>query len=319
MSNSDDKPTRRSFLGKATGLVAAAGLGGAAGIGITTASQGGEIPAGTLEPLNPKGAGLPYRQDDPRWGSDLMWDRSVVLDIAKQQEGFAAVEADALMRKFPDGNNIANEGCQLTCLAMVLRLLDPGHKPAWTPKNLNTAAHDGLYYTLSGLSISTLYADIVSDLTDGQVQLIAKEEYPTGANGWPHMTAPASPLASAYLQLDESQRAGAVTMLKTGTWDDTVASHYVLIDPTAPSNSDEANVPILDPAMPADRSGSWTLDDSAEWIAQDPEIAKAWKRQGIGPTDIGGVWVFSRFDSSSASNLSAPLIAAWNQQLTDQT
>lgn len=319
MSADDSKATRRSFLGAATGLAAAAGLGGAAGVGITTASQAGEIPAGTLDPLDPKRAGLPYRQDDPRWGADLMWNRASVLNVARREEGFSATEAEALMREFPDGNNIANEGCQLTCLAMVLRLLNPGRKPAWTPGNLNTAAHDGLYYTLSGLSVSTLYSDMGSDLTDGSVQLVAKEEYPIGQPGWPRVTTETSPLACAYLSLDQSQRASTLLMLKTGTWDDTVASHYVLIDPTSPSNPEQANPPILDPAMPEGRGGAWTLSDSAKWIRQDREIDQAWSKQGIGPLNIGGAWAFSRFDAGAGSNLAAPLIAAWSKQLADHT
>lgn len=316
MSDAKDTSTRRSFLKTSTGLAAAAGLGGAVGVGATTAAHGDEIPAGTLPPLNPAAAGMPYRQDDPQWGSDLMWDRSLVVDVAKQQEGFTATEAHALMREFPDGNNIANEGCQLTCLAMVMRLLDPTHKPAWNPGTLNAAAHDGLYYTLSGLSVSTLYADIVSDLTDGLIQLIAKEEYAPGQHRWPAVTTSSSPLARAYLALDQSQRASSLVMLKTGTWDDTVASHYVLIDPTTSSNAEDNNPLILDPAMPADHDGPWTIQDSAKWILQDPEIEKAWRRQGISNLQIGGAWAFSLFDIEKAVNMSSRLVTAWAKQVS---
>ena len=315
MTSDEGNSTRRSFLKTSTGLAAAAGLGGAVGVGATTAASGSEIPEGTFQPLDPDSAGLPYRQDDPRWGHDLMWDRSLVVDVARQKEGFSAVEAAALMREFPDGNNIANEGCQLTCLAMVLRLLDPSHKPAWTPGNLNAAAHEGLYYTLSGLSVSTMYADIVSDLTDGLVQLIAKEEYPAGQSPWPSMTTANSPLASAYLGLDQKQRGSCLVMLKTGTWDDTVASHYALIDPTTQTNSSANDPNLLDPAMPADHEGPWNLTDSARWILQDPEIKKAWQSEGISPTQIGGVWAFSIFDRESGLNSSSPLAAAWAKQL----
>ena len=318
MTADDSNATRRSFLKTSTGLAAAAGLGGAVGVGAAKAASGSEIPEGSFPPLNPDGAGLPYRQDDPRWGHDLMWDRGLVLDVARQKEGFSAVDADALIREFPDGNNIANEGCQLTCLAMVLRLLDPSHKPAWTPGNLNAAAHDGLYYTLSGLSVSTLYADIVSDLTDGLVQLIAKEEYPAGQSPWPSVTTATSPLASAYLSLDQKQRGSCLMMLKTGTWDDTVASHYVLIDPTTSASSTETNPDLLDPAMPANHNGSWTLTDSARWILQDPEIEKAWHKQGITASQIGGAWAFSLFDRESGLNSSSPLVASWAKQLADR-
>ncbi len=319
MSETGEQPTRRSFIGSAAGLAAAAGVGVAAGVGIGRPGESPQVQSPPLEPLDPKRAGLPYLQNDPRWGKDLMWDRSVVLDVAKQREGFTSAEASALMRQFPDGNNIANEGCQLTCLAMVLRLLDPTHRPNWTPGTLNEAAHEGLYYTLSGLSVSTLYADIISDLTDGLIQLTGKEESPSGNTGWPETRTSNSPLAKAYLSLSQAQRAGCMVMLKTGTWDDTVASHYVLIDPLTDSNPAEDNPEILDPAMPADHSGPWRLTDSAEWITQDSEIKAEWDRNGINPLQISGVWAFSLFDIKSGESLSVPLLAAWAQQAANRS
>ncbi|HTS29265.1 MAG TPA: hypothetical protein VMH81_25510 [Bryobacteraceae bacterium] len=52
---------------------------------------------------------------------------------------------------------------------MVLRLLDQ-HPDRWSPKTLNTFAHEHLYYTLCGLSMTTLYADIVCEASAGEVQ-----------------------------------------------------------------------------------------------------------------------------------------------------
>jgi len=45
-------------------------------------------------------------------------------------------------------------------------------------------------------------------------------------------------------------------MLKTGTYDDTFASHYVLVDPKAPEGLDEDDVPLLDPIQPLE-SNTW--------------------------------------------------------------
>lgn len=79
---------------------------------------------------------------------------------AHQQYSHAnKTEASQLPRHFRTGNTIGNEGCLLTSLAMVLRLLDP-HPDRWSPKTLNAFAHEHLYYTRCGLSMATLYADL---------------------------------------------------------------------------------------------------------------------------------------------------------------
>ncbi|MFM7143577.1 MAG: hypothetical protein ACKO2K_16855, partial [Alphaproteobacteria bacterium] len=60
-------------------------------------------------------------------------------------------------------------------MAMVLRLLAPDRAASWNPRTLNRAAQNGWYYTKSGVSMTTLVADLVSDVTDGAVQLGLKE------------------------------------------------------------------------------------------------------------------------------------------------
>ncbi|MFM9140047.1 MAG: twin-arginine translocation signal domain-containing protein, partial [Solirubrobacterales bacterium] len=160
--------TRRGFLRRSAAL--GAGLGAGAAFGASPAqhvaaagASGNSSPAFDL-------AGLPMRQDDRRWARDLMWDRRRVIRAARAG-GMSHREARSLLWDYPDGNSIGNEGCQLTCMAMVLHLLAAPHRPAWTPKTLNRAAHEGLFYTLSGLAMNTLYADLVSEVTDGAVQL----------------------------------------------------------------------------------------------------------------------------------------------------
>ncbi|MFM2161370.1 MAG: hypothetical protein RLZZ383_882 [Pseudomonadota bacterium] len=260
--------------------------------------------------------GMPFRQDDPTWGSTLMWDRALVIRAATELNGFSPIRAAGLLRRFPDGNNIANEGCQLTCFAMILKLLDPNADAAlWTPKRLNSAAQAMMYYTLSGLSMTTLYGDVVSDVTLGRVQLAIKEEYLPGVRQWPQVFCSTSPLVRAYRRLPLSQRADMLLMLKTGTYDDTVASHYVLLHPHDEGAPDDDNVTLLDPAMPFSGSLPWRLSDSAAWITGDPGIGRAWEQLGIDDTQIGGVWVFLRLPETRSRAALAPLLALWAEEL----
>ena len=50
--------------------------------------------------------------------------------------------------------------------------------------------------------------------------------------------------------LSGRDRADVAVMLKIGTYDDTVGSHYVLVDPAEPGGTDEDDVAVLDPAQP---------------------------------------------------------------------
>jgi len=315
------EPSRRSFLRDAMGAGASLGLG-ALVAGCATES----CPAPTAEAavdttpdgfLDVVAAKMPYRQDDPAWGADLMWDRDLVIQADTDLNGDTKANAESLLREFADGNSIGNEGCQLTCFAMILRLLAPDTKPAWTPKTLNQAAQDLYYYTLCGLSLTTLYADLVSEVTNGEIQLCAKEEYLSGVESWPREFANTSALVRAYRSLPPKKRSNFLVMLKTGTYDDTVASHYVLLHPNESESPDHDDVEILDPAKPSDETkATWRLSDSAQVITGDPDIAKGWADGGIQPTQIGGVWVFSRWSASHDRSLLAPLIRAWADELS---
>lgn len=252
---------------------------------------------------------MPFRQDDPRWAKQVMWDYDMVMQTATEVEGLSARTAHSLLRRFPDNNNIGHEGCLLTSLSMVLRLFDPQSR--WNPSTLNKAAQQSYYYTKSGLSMQTLYADLLSETTEGKVQLLAKEEYLPGV--WPRVFAPDSALLRAYRSLPDDLRKQYLVVLKTGTYDDTVASHYLLVDPNNPGDPEEKNFSVLDPAEPLGRKGEWTLRDSSEWISSDPAIGAEWKRQGIRAEQIGGVWVFVRDADRPASRKA--LVDAWSQEL----
>jgi hypothetical protein len=254
------------------------------------------------------------RQDDPRWAKDLMWNRRRVMRAARAG-GMRRSEAESLLWDYPDGNSIGNEGCQLTCLAMVLHLLAAPRRPAWTPQTLNRAAHSRLFYTLSGVAMNTLYADLVSEVTGGSVQLAINENYLPGDSKWSPVHCDTSVLVRAYRSLAPGDRAGLVLMLKTGTYDDTMASHYVLLDPNSTQEAGERDAEVLDPAMPAKRTGSWTLSDSAKWITQDPDIRREWRREGIGETQVGGAWLFARWDRASGRPALGALPAAWAAEL----
>ncbi len=305
--------SRRAFLRDALGIGAAVGLGSVVGGCADGAKATVSDPTG--ERLDPEALGLPYRQDDPTWGGDLMWDRDLVIQAATELEGMSAAAADALLRKFKTGNSIGNEGCQLTCFAMILALLAPYPSDPWTPRNLNVWAHKLLYYTKSGLSMTTLFADLLAEVTDGDVQLCLKEEYLPGVAGWPQMFCDTSALVRAYRSLAPEARSRFLVMIKMGTYDDTVASHYALLHPNEAPAADDGDPLILDPAKPLDNSDPWHMSDCAATIKGDRAIANAWARDGIADTQLGGVWVFSRWSDGHAGSSLDPLIRAWADQL----
>jgi hypothetical protein len=303
--------TRRGFINAAISAGAAVGAGSL--IGATASSAGVAAPAGELLNL----AGMPYRQDDPRWGKKMMWDRKQVVKVAREFNHETRSEAESLLYPYRDGNNIANEGCMLSCLAMVLKLLAPAAKPSWNPGTLNRAAQDSLYYSRSGLSMVTLYPDLVSEMSEGHVGLAMAQDYLPGVKGWTRVYANSAPLVRAYRSLSPAQRSNYLVMIKTGTYDDTASSHYALLHPNSEQSPDEADALLLDPAEPRSHKGGWTMTDSAKWIGQEPQIKRDWAKAGIQPTQIGGVWIFSRWDPATGAPLIGPLVQSWSQQLAE--
>jgi len=244
-----------------------------------------------------------------------MWDRDRVIATHTCGNDASPEEADGLLREFAKGNTIGNEGCLLTSLAMVLRILDRTRGTSWTPAVLNDEAHKLNYYTLAGLSMAPLYADIVSEVTEGEVQMCAKEEYLSGEPSWPRTYASSSWLVRGYRQLSPHNRRHFAVMLKTGTYDDTIASHYVLLDPEQVGGPEEDDPNILDPAKPLKTDGPWRLSNSAKRICRDRHIRAEWEEKKIEPLQLGGVWLFARWRTSRDRMLLEPIATAWATQL----
>ena len=255
----------------------------------------------------------PFRQDDERWGAEEMWHRPTVMCILSKFNHFTSEKANNWMRDFSKNrgsknNDIENEGCLIASLAMVLHLLDHDKRRRWSPKVLNKKAKENFYYSKSGVALVTLYADLVCDVTDGNVQLAAKEEYPwEPGDGYTTMADCA--WANAYISAPEEVRKNFAVMLKIGTHDDTIASHYLLLDPMQTEHS--SNPLVLDPAMPFPISISasgWRLFDSYKRICRDPDIGGELRKQKITKEMVRGVWIFGRWRSQNDTTLLGPLL-----------
>jgi hypothetical protein len=232
------------------------------------------------------------------------------MEVHQRYNGKSEAEARTLLQCFRGGNTIGNEGCLLTCLAMVLRLLT-GRSNKWTPRKLNRIARDQLYYTSAGLSTATLYADLVCEASKGEVQLLLKEEYLPGETGWPRTTASTCVPLRAYRGMSLRNREDVTLMLKTGTYDDTMGSHFVLVDPSDPGPANAEDVPILDPAQPLKSSKRpWFLSESSRRICEDEKIRAEWHRAGIRDLQLAGVWVFARWVSNSDAVLGGSFLKA---------
>ena len=248
----------------------------------------------------------PFRQDYPEWRDDPMWVQEKVAEVHHKYNGASLAAAQGLRHRYPEGNTIGHEGCLTTSLAMGLRLLGPASK-GWTPRTLNREAHKRLFYTEAGLSMVPLYADLVADVTNGNVQLCAQEQYFSGEPRWPKTYPPGSTLLRGYRALPASQRGDFVVMLKIGTQDDTFASHYVLVDPDQSGSPDEEDVALLDPAQPSrPRVKPWMLSDSCRYL-NDGDIGREWRRAGISPLQLSGVWVFGRWRHREQQSLAGVL------------
>lgn len=251
----------------------------------------------------------PFRQNDGEWRNEPMWVREKVADVHRKYNGASLAAAKQLLHAYPEGNTIGNEGCLTTSLAMVLRLLDPSRK-GWTPQTLNQEATKRLFYTEAGLSMVPLYADLVADVTNGEVQLCAQEQYFSGDRGWANTKTfpPGSTLLRGYRALSARERGDFVVMLKIGTQDDTFASHYVLVDPNQSGSPDEKDVALLDPAQPSrPRVKPWMLSDSCKYLKGDRDIGRKWQRARISALQLSGIWVFGRWRHREQHSLASVL------------
>ncbi len=256
----------------------------------------------------------PFRQDDPRWSEVLMWDRAQVIKVHHRFNGATVAASRKLLRRFKSGNTIGNEGCLLTSLAMVLHLLEPERR--WNPIRLHRFAQRRVYYTNCGLSMAPLYADLVCEASAGDVQLLLKEEYLSGEAGWPRNYPSTCVPLRAYRKLSSRAQRDIVVMLKIGTYDDTVGSHYVLVDPDNRGDVGDDDVALLDPAEPQDSpKHPWLLVDSSHRICEDPAIRRSWRRAKIGQLQIAGVCVFARWRSGADTVLGHAFLKAMSGEL----
>jgi hypothetical protein len=253
---------------------------------------------------------LPFRQDDPEWSSDTMWNRDDVMAVHQKYNRKTKAEASGLLRYFRGGNTIGNEGCLLTCLAMILRILDQSQKQYWSPRTLNNYAQEQCYYTTCGLSMATLYADLVCEASKGEVQLLLKEEYLSGEEGWEPTYANTCLPLRAYRALTEPDRKNVVIMVKVGTYDDTVGSHFLLMDQAKPGKPADKDFIVLDPAEPPGEKATWRLSESCHRIRQDPKINQAWKKAKVVNLQLAGVWVFARWPSATDKCLGKAFLLA---------
>lgn len=253
----------------------------------------------------------PFRQDNPDWADCEMWHRPTIIETLVSKNKWTEDEASEWIRKFkgdrpdkPGKNNIGNEGCLITSLAMILVLLGSKKFQNKTPEYLNKFAMEKLYYSRSGISLVPLYADIILEITEGAVQLAAKEEYSWSPKE-SKTTMSNSTIAKKYLCSAENIRKNYALMIKIGTYDDAVASHYLLIDPDKQDLTD--NPKVLDPAMPLESKKTiWTLSDSYRQICKDPDIKKKILKEGVDETTIRGIWLFAKWENSSSESLLEP-------------
>jgi hypothetical protein len=104
-------------------------------------------------------------------------------------------------------------------------------------------------------------------------------------------------------------------MIKTGTYDDTFASHFILVDPQAKSG--ENDIAVLDPIQPLNsKAAIWTLSNSSQKLCQDRDVKTEWAALNIAPLQIAGVWVFCSWRPETECVLGQPFIAAVSRLVT---
>ena len=246
-----------------------------------------------------------------------MWDRKTVVQVGQKYNDLSKTKADNLLWKYQGGNTIGNEGCLLTCLSMVLQMLH-GDNAIWTPDRLNGFAQENFYYTTSGLSMTTLYADLVGEASNGRVQLLLKEEYQSGATIYPKVFCSRCIPVQAYLSLPEATKVQCSVMIKSGTYDDTFASHFILVDPRAKSGEDD--IAVLDPIQPLNsKTAIWTLSDSSRKLCEDKDVMTEWASLNIAPLQIAGVWVFCTWQPETETMLGQSFIEALSRSMSHTT
>jgi len=98
-------------------------------------------------------------------------------------------------------------------------------------------------------------------------------------------------------------------MIKTGPYDDTFASHFILVDPQAKSGEDD--IAVLDPIQPLNsKTTVWTLSNSSKKLCEDRDIKTEWATLNIAQLQIAGVWVFCNWRPEKEAVLGQSFITA---------
>lgn len=192
------------------------------------------------------------------------------------------------------GTTIRHQGCQLCCIAMVLALLDERPESPWVPPTVLDAARE--FIRADGVSMVPLYADLCADLTGGRVQLLAKEYFAAGGVQ-PRLSQVG--LVRAYRALPDAQRSRLMLMLRIGTHNETVASHYLLVAPTDDSPSDSDNAFVLDPDMAEGAEAqAWTFLDAwhhfVDVRSDGGAKAELVDKERVRPGQVAAVYLFGR-------------------------
>lgn len=235
-----------------------------------------------------KNTELPFLQTDGDWSETHIWSLRLVS---------RAIGSDEAKERLQAGTTIRHQGCQLCCLAMVLHQLHPEAVKPWDPLSLLEEARDD-YLAAGGVSLAPLYADLCADVTDGRVQLLAKEVFAAGGRQ-PALSEVGLVRAYRDGSLPKEKRDDLMVMLRIGTHDETVAAHYLLLDPDDSGSADSDDALVLDPDMPErTMRGSWTFADAWRRFL-DPRTDGGVKAQAVAAEhvesgQVAAVYLFGR-------------------------
>lgn len=229
-----------------------------------------------------------FLQTDPDWSETPIWS----LDLVS-----AAIGSHEAKKRLRAGTTIRDQGCQLCCLAMVLHQLHREAVKPWDPASLLEEARED-YLSDDGVSLAPLYADLCADVSDGRVQLLAKEVFSAGGRQ-PKLSEVGLVRAYRDGSLPEDKRDALMVMLRIGTHDETEAAHYLLLDPDDSGSADSDDALVLDPDMPESTPrGSWTFANAWSRFL-DPRTdegvrARAVKAEHVEFGQVAAVYLFGR-------------------------
>lgn len=232
---------------------------------------------------------LPFLQKDRGWAKERIWD--------ERQVARSVGSASKAKRLLAAGTTFADQGCQLCSIATALAWLDDGAETPWNPRLVLKGARAD-YIGKSGVAMAPLYADLCTDLTNGRVQMLAKENFAAGGQQ-PRLSQVGLVRAYRDPALSPKRRAGLLVMLRIGTHDETIPSHYLLISPADAGPPDSDDALVWDPDMPdAPTPGSCTFMEAwrnfASPTADGGQRARRLKKEKVDAGRVASVYLFGR-------------------------